>query len=190
MVNPENAAPASTPSTARSLPAWIMILAFAVLVGFLAILFWNLNRAQQGAIQIGERVPPFTLTTFDGQVIKSSDLAGKVVVINFWASWCKPCEQEAEEMELVWQMYRDRGDVVFLGVDWVDTEPAARKYLSQFGITYPNGPDLGTTISQYFRIKGVPETYIIGNDGILKNIKIGPYTSIAELQGMIAPLLK
>jgi len=75
--------------------------------------------------------------------------------------------------------------VVFLGVDWVDTEPEAKRYLAQFQITYPNGPDLRTSISQLFRIKGVPETYFIGRDGRLADFKIGPFTSVAELQGMI-----
>jgi len=71
--------------------------------------------------------------------------------------------------------------VVFLGVNYVDTEPEARAYLGRFGITYPNGPDLGTRISQAFRIRGVPETYILGEDGRLAHVKIGPYTSLDEI---------
>ena len=77
-------------------------------------------------------------------------------------------------MEQVWREYKDGGQVVFLGVDWVDTEPEARGYLKKFDITYPNGPDLRTSISQLFRIKGVPETYLIGKDGKLADFQIGP----------------
>jgi len=174
----------------RSLPAWVIIVAFGVLVGFLALIAWGLNRAQQPPIQVGDRVPPFVLTTFDGKEVKLADLQGKVVLVNFWASWCKPCEQEAAEMEQVWRMYKDGGKVVFLGVDWVDTEPEAKGYLKKFDITYANGPDLRTSISQLFRIKGVPETYLIGKDGKLADFQIGPYTTAAQLQGMIEPLLK
>jgi cytochrome c biogenesis protein CcmG/thiol:disulfide interchange protein DsbE len=182
--NPETA------KTSGGLAAWVIILAFVVLIGFLALVAWGLNRAQQPPIQVGDRVPPISLTTFDGKEIKQADLSGKVIVINFWASWCKPCEQEADEMEQVWRKYKDDGRVVFLGVDWVDTEPQAREYLKKFNITYANGPDLRTSISQLFRIKGVPETYLVGKDGRLADFKIGPYVSAAELQGMIEPLLK
>jgi cytochrome c biogenesis protein CcmG/thiol:disulfide interchange protein DsbE len=175
---------------ARSLPAWVIVVAFALLVTFLALIAWGLNRSQQPPIQVGDRVPPFVLTTFDGKEVKLADLQGKVVLVNFWASWCKPCEQEADEMQQVWLKYKDSGQVVFLGVDWVDTEPEAMAYLKKFNITYTNGPDLRTSISQLFRIKGVPETYLIGRDGKLADFQIGPYTSAAALQAMIEPLLK
>ena len=108
-------------------------------------------------------------------------MRGEVLVVNFWASWCKPCEQEALELELASQMYRDK-NVTFLGVDYVDTETEALAYLDRFDITYPNGPDLGTRISQAFRTRGVPETYIIDADGRIVAVQIGPYTS---LQGIL-----
>jgi len=174
----------------RSLPAWVVVVAFLVLLLFLGLVWWGLNRSSQPPILVGEMVPPIVLTTFDGKQVKLADLSGKVVLVNFWASWCKPCEQEAEEMETVWRKYKDGGQVVFLGVDYVDTEPEALAYLKKFNITYTNGPDLRTQISQLFRIKGVPETYLIDKNGRLANFKIGPYTSTAELQAMIEPLLK
>ena len=175
---------------ARNLPPWVIIAAFAVLIGFLALIAWGLNRSQQPPIQVGDKVPPFVLTTFDGKEVKLDSLAGKVVVVNFWASWCKPCEQEAADMQKAWKLYEPGGNVIFLGVNWVDTEPEARAYLTKFNITYFNGPDLRTSISQLFRIKGVPETYIIGRDGRLADIKIGPYDSVVEIQGMVDRLLK
>lgn len=174
----------------RQLPAWVIVLVFLVLVGFLALIAWGLNRSQQGSVQIHDTVPPFTLTGFDGKDYKTADMAGKVIVVNFWASWCKPCEQEAPDLEAAWKAYRLGGKVVFLGVDWVDTAPEAKVYLDKFGITYLNGPDLRTAISQIFRIKGVPETYILGKDGRLANVKIGPFASMAEIQTMVDPLLK
>lgn len=181
---------APTQTAARRLPVWVVVLAFIILIGFLVLIWWGLDRSQQGPIQVGDSVPPFTLTTFDGSLINTSDLAGKVVVVNFWASWCKPCEQEAADMEKAWQFYKPGGNVVFLGVDWVDTEPEAMGYLKKFNISYPNGPDLRTAISQIFRLKGVPETYFIGPDGRLKYKKIGPFTSVSEIQTVINGLLK
>ncbi len=87
-------------------------------------------------------------------------------------------------------MYEPTDKVVFLGVDYVDTEPEARTYLTKFGISYPNGPDLQTRISQMFRISGVPETYIVDQNGKLVSSQIGPFTSEAQIRDLIDPLLK
>ena len=189
-----------TPARPRQLPAWIIMLAVVLLVGFLVVIGLGLKNTMQGPITPGDSVPAFSLTSFDGTVYKSSDLKGKVVVINFWASWCKPCEQEAADLEQAWQYYQPGGKVVFLGVDWVDTAPEAKTYLDKFSITYINGPDLRTAISQIFRIKGVPETYILDQNGRLAKIidesgnplnpKIGPFASAAEIQNTIDRLLK
>lgn len=169
----------------KKLPRWVVIGAFVVLLAFLALIGWGLKNAQEGPVQIGQKVPPFELTTFEGEKINTEELIGKVVVINFWASWCKPCEQEAAELEQAWRYYKDSGEVVFLGVDYVDTETEAKGYLEKFDISYPNGPDLRTAISQIFRISGVPETYVIDKTGRLAARKIGPFISINEITSMI-----
>lgn len=174
---------AAQPPAARP-RRWGVILVWGLLLGLLAILGLGLIRTQEGPVNVGATVPDFILTTFDGQTIDIRDLRGKVVVINFWASWCKPCEQEAAELQQAYALYREQ-DVVFLGIDYVDTDREATAYLEKFGITYPNGPDLGTRISQAFRIRGVPETYLVGADGRLAAIKIGPYASLEEIVGQI-----
>jgi cytochrome c biogenesis protein CcmG/thiol:disulfide interchange protein DsbE len=92
-------------------------------------------------------------------------------------------------LEQAWRNFKDQ-DVIFLGVDYVDTEPEALAYLSKFDITYPNGPDLGTRISQAFRIRGVPETYIVGRDGMIVDIKISPYLSLAEIENALFKALE
>lgn len=171
-------------------PRWGRILVWVGLMVLLVILALGLQRTQQGPISIGDRVPNFTLTTFDGEQIELTDLEGKVVVLNFWASWCKPCEQEAADLENAWKIYQPGGEVMFLGVDYVDTEPEARAYLAKFGITYPNGPDLGTRISQAFRIKGVPETYFIDKNNRLQYVQIGPFSSLAQIQTNVDKLLE
>ncbi|MBN1668254.1 MAG: TlpA family protein disulfide reductase [Anaerolineales bacterium] len=182
--------PSEPQEQAQDSPRWGRILVWGGLLLLLGLLALGLMRAQQPVIEIGSRAPDYVLTTFDGNQIDSRDLAGKVVVINFWASWCKPCEQEAPDLETAWRYYQPGGEVVFLGVDYVDTEPEAMAYLEKFDITFPNGPDLGTRISQAFNRKmGVPETYIIDQDGILRYIKIGPFLSVNEITAVINPLL-
>lgn len=193
MQNPSQATSQVTPQTTpagRGLPRWVIVVAFVILVAFLALIGWNLRLSQQGPIVIGQSVSPFTLSTFDGQSLSSAEMAGKVLVINFWASWCKPCEQEAADLEAAWQSYKPGGRVVFLGVNYVDTEPEALEYLAKFGVTYPNGPDLRTRISQKFRVHAVPETYIIGRDGKLAHKQIGIFYSVAEIKSVVDGLLK
>lgn len=174
----------------RSRPSRGRILAWAGLMVLLAILAFGLQRAQQGPVAVGKRVPNFILTTFEGGQIHLADLKDKVIVLNFWASWCKPCEIEAADLEAAWKYYQPRGDVVFLGINYVDTEPEARRYLEKFNISYPNGPDLGTRISQAFRILGVPETYIIDRIHTLRFMQKGPFSSLAQIKAVIDPLLQ
>jgi cytochrome c biogenesis protein CcmG, thiol:disulfide interchange protein DsbE len=186
------AAPAKRPGV----PMWAQIIIWIVLVGLLGLVAISLNRSQRGTVQPGEKIPDFNMPIFTGyelngaKQVKLSDLRGKVVMINFWASWCKPCEQEAADLRTAWDFYQDGGKVVFLGVDYVDTEPEARAYLEKFGIKYANGPDLGTKVSQLFRIKGVPETYFIDQQGVLKHVQVGPFTSVDEIKSVIDPMLR
>ena len=173
----------------KSRPQWGRIFVWSALAVLLAIVGLALLRNQRGPVQIGKPAPDFSLTTFEGEPISLESLSGKVVLLNFWASWCKPCEQEAADLEEAWRFYQPRGDVAFIGIDWTDTEPNAMEYLAKFDITYPNGPDLGTRISQAYRTTGVPETYIIDKQGNLQYIKISPFLSTQEIYNIIDPLL-
>jgi len=168
---------------------WGRILAWVGLLALLGLVGLGLVRAQRGPVSVGDQTPDFVLTTYEGELINSQDLLGKVVVLNFWASWCKPCEQEAADLETAWRYYEPSGEVVFLGVAYTDTPTESQKYLAKFDITYPNGDDLGTRISQAFRIRGVPETYVIGLDGVITHAQIGPYMSLAQIQADIETAL-
>lgn len=142
------------------------------LLGFIALLGWGLYQVQKKPLEKG-LAPDFTLKSFDGQTYTLSQLRGKVVIINFWASWCPPCREEAAYLEQTWRKYKNQ-DVVFIGVDYADAEKPALAYIKEFDITYFNGPDLGTRISQSYNIKGVPETYYVARDGTLRGNQIGP----------------
>jgi cytochrome c biogenesis protein CcmG, thiol:disulfide interchange protein DsbE len=185
------------PEARRGVPLWAQILIWVGLLGLLVLVAMELAKARTPILTPGTEVPDFTLPLFEGYEygdmtdIKLFTLRGKVVVLNFWASWCKPCESEAADLEATWRYYQPGGEVIFLGVDYVDTEPEARSYLAKFDITFPNGPDMGTRISQVFnRNLGVPETYIIDRQGTLSFVKIGPFSSVDELRAIIDSVLE
>jgi cytochrome c biogenesis protein CcmG, thiol:disulfide interchange protein DsbE len=148
------------------------ITSLAVILSLLALLAYGLAKAQSGPRDRGP-APDFTLNGFDGRIVTLSELRGNIVVINFWASWCLPCREEADYLEQTWRKYQDQG-VVFIGVGYADTEKEARAYIQEFDITYLNGPDLGTRISKAYNIQGIPETFFIDRDGELQGVHIGP----------------
>jgi cytochrome c biogenesis protein CcmG/thiol:disulfide interchange protein DsbE len=181
-----------TTNEKRGLPVTTQVVIWALLVGLLALVGFGLKRARNPMAIIGEPVPEFDLVYYAGYEyngkaeMKLSDLRGKILVINIWASWCKPCEQEAPDLEEAWQFYKDGGDVVFIGVDYVDTPAGASEYLTKFNITFPNAPDLKSNISSILnRQMGVPETYFIDREGILRHVKIGPFASVNEIKSII-----
>jgi cytochrome c biogenesis protein CcmG, thiol:disulfide interchange protein DsbE len=83
----------------------------------------------------------------------------------------------------------DPGRVIFLGVAYMDTEPASRAYLAEYGVTYPNGPDLRGTISKIYQVNSVPETYVLDGDGMLRYLKIGSFASLDEIISAVDAVL-
>jgi cytochrome c biogenesis protein CcmG/thiol:disulfide interchange protein DsbE len=117
--------------------------------------------------------PDFTLLLFTGDTWRLATQRNRWVVVNFWASWCPPCREEAPELEAAWQRLRGRG-VVLLGVNVWDSEDAARQFLQVFGVTYPNGPDPQGRVLIEFGVTGIPETYVVDGGGLLVARWVGP----------------
>ena len=153
----------------------LLLLAVAAIALVFGLALARKNQTQPTA----GPAPDFTLTTLDGGQINLASLKGRVVVVNFWASWCGPCRQEAPVLERVWQQYKDK-DVVVVGVAYTDTEKNAKAYLQQFGNTYPNGLDIGTKISELYNIQGVPETFIIDRNGNISRFFKVPFVEDAQ----------
>ena len=182
--------PTAPAGSGRGAPLWLVIAAFIVLAGLLALMGLGLARGAQTALKVGDAAPAFSLSTFEGKTIPLASLKGKVVVVHFWASWCTSCFDESILVEQAWQKYRPDGDVVFLGVDYVDTEGPARDFIKKYGFDFTNGPDLRGDISAAFHVTGVPETYIIDRQGHLALIQPGPFSSLEEITGLVDNALK
>ena len=137
---------------------------------------------------VGRTASPFVLTTFDGGPVTLDALRGKVVVLNFWASWCNPaCYDEAPVLERMWQTYRERG-VVVVGVDMQDTAEAARAFIQRFGLTFANAPDPQGKLAVEYGVYGVPETFFVARDGTIRAKHVGALTD-AVIRAKLEPLL-
>jgi len=170
--------------TIKNNPLWFGLLGIVVLGLIVMVGVW-MKKSHVQRLTIGGPVPDFSLVTFEGEKFDLSELSGKTVLINFWASWCQSCDEESYMLQEVWKEMESKGDIQFLGVDYVDTESPAREFILAHGMTYPNGPDLGSQISKLLRITGVPETFLIDRNGILKAVQIGPFESTEDLRDFI-----
>ena len=193
-VEPAEVEPAETSDQQSGKIRWTTIALWVAVIGLLALLGWGLMRTNATRPEAGQPAPYFDVEFFDGyewenkNVADLDDMRGKVVVMNFWASWCVECRLEADLIEQTWRKYA-ADDVVFLGVAYADVEPNSISYLEEFDITYPNGPDLGTDISDTYEITGVPETFFIGKDGVIEYVHIGPLNQ-ATMDRVIQKLLQ
>lgn len=181
-------------------PPYLLVATVAtVVVAVLGLLVWGMAREQGGFAgiavnsvgQVGRVLPgpaaDFELRLFSVGTFRLSEQRGKPVVVNFWASWCPPCRQEAPVLERAWRRYRDRG-VVILGVDIWDSEQDARGFLRELGVTYPNGPDLTGKIVVDYGLTGIPETIFVRPDGTMARRWVGPITE-EQITALIDELL-
>jgi cytochrome c biogenesis protein CcmG/thiol:disulfide interchange protein DsbE len=120
-----------------------------------------------------EPAPEFTLALFGSGEIASDDLRGQVVMLDFWASWCPPCRDEAPVLAQVYGEYRERG-VEFVGFNLWDNAGAAELFLQQQGHEYPNGVDEGGKIAISYGVRGIPEKFFLDREGRIVRKFSGP----------------
>ena len=169
----------------------ISVVIAVLLIGLVTWGIWNNELTRP---QIGDPAPEVEFTFFTGYTPPSidasqldlSDFEGKVVVLNFWASWCIECRVEMPDLQGTAARYGD--DVEVIGVAYIDIEDQSLNFLRTYGVTYANAPDLGSRISDTFEITGVPETFVIDQSGQIAASFIGPVTS-QQLAAVIDSLL-
>ena len=120
---------------------------------------------------VGGAAPEFSLETFKGETVRLSDLRGKTVLVDFWASWCLPCRAEARDLEAAWKRQGD--DVVFLGINIQDSKAEALKFIDEFGITFVNGQDPDGKVSVDYGVWGIPEAFFVSPTGRITYKHVG-----------------
>jgi len=153
-------------------------IALAGVAALLGLLVWKVAFDREGGaaaeLDSGRSVaaPGFTLERLDqdGQ-LSIAELQGKAVVVNFWASWCVPCRDEAPVLQQTYERYRDQGLVV-LGIDVNDFRADARRFIERFGLTYPVVYDgKGSTVGKW-GVRAFPETFFVDRSGNLVGERI------------------
>lgn len=139
----------------------------------------------------GFSAPDFTLDLLDSGQITLSDLRGKVVLVNFWASWCPPCRAEMPAIEEVYRSYRDLGLEV-LGVNTTDqdSQSSAEAFVQENGFTFPVLLDYTGAISAAYNLHGLPSSFFIDREGVIRSVVVGGPMSKALIQSKVEDLLK
>ena len=144
---------------------WLIPLSALPVLALLAYGF-RVNPREIPSPLVGRPAPGFALTTFDGAPLTLEAQRGKVVVVNFWASWCDPCKHEAHLLESTWQRVQSQS-VVFIGVDYEDTRSEGLNFLHTYGITYANVVDSNGATAINYGVTGVPESFFIDCRGVV-----------------------
>lgn len=175
----------------RIIPA----IAVTLVIGLFVLLGWTLlgpksaDTAQSGRINApgvfvpftNRKAPNFTITDFNtGKKVSLSDFKGKTVVVNFWASWCPPCQTEAPLINR-FVSQSNASNVVVLGIAVWDVSSDSQKFIQQYGLSYLNGADTNGTIAIDYGVAGVPETFIVSPAGELMGKFPGAITSTTQL---------
>ena len=178
---------------------WILLGSAIPLLGLFALLGWASAQSggnpggfgvnsEFGQVKVSSaQAAEFSLELLDGGSLALSDLRGKVVMLDFWSSWCLPCRQEAPVLAEVYREYKGQ-PVEFVGVDIWDQPSDALEHIRRYGVPYPNGIDANGVIAIDYGVTGLPEKFFIGRDGVLLKKFVGPMRA-GDLRTILDELL-
>ncbi len=167
-------------------------LIVVVLSGLIGLLSWGMvNKTPatglSGKTRVDKPALDFRLSSQNGAEFLLSEHLGNPIVINFWASWCQPCRVEAPVLERTWRRYRDQ-NLVLVGVNIQDDQRPASAFIREFGITYPNGPDVDGIITIDYGVIGLPVTFFVNRNGTVERRWVGAIDE-ATAEAWVAELI-
>ena len=133
------------------------------------------NAASANKVELGAPAPAYSARSLDGDSVSLAALRGRPVLLNVWATWCHPCRDEIPHLRALHERYRARGlALVGVSVDAEGSEGAIRDFMKEFAMTYPIWRDPDERVSARFLVVGVPATFLVDRDGVLRYRKTGP----------------
>lgn len=170
----------------RLLLRTIILVLLASAVGY--TVYANFKKDDIQVLAVGDQAPDFVLTDLNGQRHRLSEYKGQGVFLNFWATWCKPCEKEMPYIKNQYQEYKDKG-VQVLAVDIGESELAVKKFVERKQLDFPILIDKDTSVQTAYGVNPLPVTYLIDKEGKLVKIHTGPMTeaTVKEYMELIKP---
>ena len=176
-------------------PTPVLVMTFVLAVAWIALTRVPPSAAPASAAPPSPRqgfaAPDFTLEALDGSQLTLSELRGHPVMLNLWASWCLPCRVEMPAIERVYRRHREDGLVVVgLNVTAQDSEAAARAFVQEFELSFPIVLDRDGAASARYELMGLPSTYFIDREGVIREVIIGGPMSEAVMLSHVQDLLR
>lgn len=190
MMEPSVISPSSPRPTTGGSRVIVVLVAAAILIAMFTVVW--LQSAKYEPLTVGKIAPDFQLPDLNEKEIRLSDYRGKVVFLNFWATWCKPCREEMPSMQVLYKNFEKDGLVILaVSIDRVTTKKEVPPFVKGLNLTFPVLVDSWGQTDKRYKLMGVPETYIIDREGTLREKVIGPrdWTRLDNLQ-VLTQLMK
>lgn len=140
------------------------------------------------SLQIGDPAPDFQFQTAGGQFVSLSDLRGKVVLVNFWATWCGPCAYEMPFIQQVYDEWQEE-ELVVLAISIGERSNTVTSFVERYSLSFPVLLDREAIAAVQYRAASIPTTLFIDKDGIIQGIRVGPFRSKEEIESILSQLI-
>ncbi len=146
------------------------------------------NSTSGGGLGVGDAAPDFQLQGIEGQTITLGSLAGSPVMLNFWASWCGPCRYEMPFIQQIYEDWQNEG-VILLSINLREAHSTATQFIKDNDLSFPVLLDTDGSVGQDYKVSGIPTTFFIDENGVIQARKLGPFTSVAEIENFLAKII-
>lgn len=155
--------------------SFIVLLIIAVSITVFLVWYVSfINQSHKTIVLVGDRAPAFTFPGLDGKMVSLADYKGKVVFVNIWATWCPPCRKEMPSMEKLYQQLKGEDfEILAISIDTLGAKVVG-PFMKEHGLSFPALLDTRGTVQNLYGTTGLPESFIIGREGIIEKIVIGP----------------
>ena len=174
----------------RVLKVILVIILALTLVSGLATVGCSVGFSPAQGPQVGKLAPDFQLQSLDGQTVSLSDLRGKPVLINFWASWCGPCRFEMPLLQEIFEEkeWSDKG-LVILAINLGEDPSRVERFMKSYGFSFLTLLSAGQDVALEYNIRSIPATFFIDKEGIIQDIKVGVFSSKAEIERRLSKII-